>query len=276
MNPNAPHPSSPIAMIRSIWTHRNLIHQLIKREISSRYRGSFLGLAWSFFNPLLMLSIYTFVFSVVFKARWGLDTEQNKAEFALVLFVGLIIHSLLAEVITRAPTQILSNINYVKKVVFPLEILSVVNIAAALFHSVLSFAVLVLALVFFSGVPSLTAILTPLTVLPIIPLLLGLGWIFSALGVYIRDIAQFIGLTVTALMFLAPIFYPVGAIPTELQTVLLLNPITLPIEETRAVLLFSTPPDWLAITFYWVVSLTICSIGFWWFQKSRKGFSDVI
>ena len=117
----SPHLTSPLAMVISVWAHRNLILRLTKREISSRYRGSFLGLAWSFFNPLLMLSIYTFVFSTVFKARWDINTQNNQAEFALVLFVGLIIHSLLAEVISRAPMQILSNANYVKKVVFPIE-----------------------------------------------------------------------------------------------------------------------------------------------------------
>lgn len=276
MNPNTVHSASPVAMIRSIWTHRNLIHQLTKREISARYRGSLLGLAWSFFNPLLMLAIYTFVFSVVFQARWSVDIEQNKAEYALVLFVGLILHSLLAEVIARAPTQILNNANYVKKVVFPLEILTVVNVVAAIFHSVISFFVLLLALLFFSGPPSPTAFLIPLTVLPIIPLLLGLGWVFSALGVYMRDIEQFIGLMVTALMFLAPIFYPLTALPSNFQSALQANPLTLPIEQTRAVLLFGSSPDWLAIAFYWVISLAICLFGYWWFQKTRKGFADVL
>ena len=276
MNSNSPHPTSPLAMVISVWAHRNLILRLTKREISGRYRGSFLGLAWSFFNPLLMLSIYTFVFSTVFKARWDINTQNNQAEFALVLFVGLIIHSLLAEVISRAPMQILSNANYVKKVVFPIEILSVVNVATALFHSVISFAVLLLAQMFFSGIPTSAAILTPLTVLPIVPLLLGLSWIFSSLGVYIRDISQVTGLAITALMFLAPIFYPITVLPDKFQTSMLFNPITVPIMETRKVLMFDAYPDWNAIAFYWLSSLSICCIGWWWFQRTRKGYSDVI
>ena len=276
MNSNSPHPTSPLAMVTSVWAHRNLILRLTKREISGRYRGSFLGLAWSFFNPLLMLSIYTFVFSTVFKARWDINTQNNQAEFALVLFVGLIIHSLLAEVISRAPMQILSNANYVKKVVFPIEILSVVNVATALFHSVISFAVLLLAMLYFSGIPYITAILTPLTVLPIVPLLLGLSWLFSSLGVYIRDISQFIGLAITALMFLAPIFYPITVLPDKLQSIIFLNPLTVPIIETREVLLFDAYPNWNAISFYWLASLSICYFGFWCFQKSRKGFPDVM
>lgn len=276
MNPNAPHPTSPLAMISSIWSNRTLIKKLTKREISARYRGSFLGLAWSFFNPLLILSIYTFVFSIVLKARWGINPHENQIEFSLILFIGLIIHSLLSEVILRSPTQILSNANYVKKVVFPLEILSVVNVATALFNSLISFTVLMLAISFFLDVLTIKAILTPITILPIIPLLLGLSWIFSSLGVYVRDIPQFIGLAITALMFLAPIFYPLIALPTDFQKIILLNPITIPIIETRKILLFNSNPNLTAIGVYWLVSILFCWVGFWWFQKTRKGFPDVI
>lgn len=276
MNPNATHQASPLAMINSIWSNRTLIKKLTEREISARYRGSFLGLTWSFFNPLLMLSIYTFVFSIVLKARWGKNPHEDHIEFSLILFIGLIIHSLLSEVVLRAPTQILSNTNYVTKVVFPLEILSVVNVATALFNSLITFTVLLLAISFFSDVLTVKAILSLMTILPIIPLLLGLSWIFSSLGVYVRDISQFIGLAITALMFLAPIFYPLTALPNDFQKIILLNPITIPTIETRKILLFNSNPDWIAICVYWLISILLCWIGFWWFQKTRKGFSDVI
>lgn len=276
MNPNAPNPSSPLAMLTSIWLNRNMIYQLTKHEISGLYRGSFLGFAWSFFNPILMLSIYTFVFSTVFKARWNVTAQNNQTEYALVIFVGIIIHSFLAQVIGRAPTQILSNTNYVKKVVFPLEILSIVDVLSALFHAVMSFAVLILIIIFISGIPSSTAILIPLTILPLVPLLLGLSWIFSSLGTYIRDLSQFVGLAISALMFLAPIFYPITAVPKNFQSIMLCNPLTIPIMETRQILLFDTYPNWNIIALYWIFSLTICFVGFWCFQRSRKGFSDVI
>jgi len=276
MNPNAPHSTSPFAMMCSVWTHRTLIKQLTKREISGRYRGSVLGLAWSFFNPLLMLSIYTFVFSFIFNARWGVNQQEGQVEFALILFIGLIIHSLLAEVISSAPTQILHNTNYVKKVVFPLEILSIVSVATAIFHAVVGFLVLLLAITIFSGTPTHLAILAPLTVLPTIPLLLGLSWIFASLGVYVRDIAQLIGLAITALLFLAPVFYPMSVVPVKLQKIIVFNPITVPVTNTRNVLLFGVYPDWVSLAFYSLASVLICCLGFWWFQSSRKGFSDVI
>lgn len=276
MNSITKHSTSPLEMINSIWSHRTLIKQLTKREINGRYRGSFFSIAWSFFNPLLMLSIYTFVFSFVFQTRWGIDPQENSSDFAIILFVGLIIHSLLAEVLSRASTQILNHANYVKKVVFPLEILSVVNVASALFHTIISFAVLLVAMTFFSIVPSSSAILAPLTLLPIVPLLLGLSWIVSSLGVFIRDISQITSLAITALMFLAPMFYPIEVIPQELQKFILFNPITVPITETRNVLIFQRHPDWVAVSFYWLISLFISWFGFYCFQKSRKGFSDVV
>lgn len=276
MNPNAAHSSSPIAMLHSIWHHRRLIQQMTWREVIGRYKGSMFGLAWSFFNPLMMLVVYTFVFSVVFKARWGIETTESKTDFALALFVGLIIHSLLAEVLNRAPTLILSNTNYVKKVVFPLEILTVVNLGAALFHALISVIVLLGAFILLNGLPNWTVIYTPLTLLPLLPLTLGIGWFLASLGVYLRDIGQLIGIITTALLFLAPVFYPVTALPEAYQSVLYINPLTYPIEQTRAVIIFGELPNWIGMTVYTVISSAICLAGFWWFQKTRRGFADVI
>jgi len=276
MNPHSAQPTTPIAMLKSFGKNRNLILQLASREIKSRYKGSFLGLSWSFINPLLMLTIYTFVFTVAFKARWGVETENNKAEFALVLFTGLILHTLLAEILTNAPTLILNNTNYVKKVVFPLEILTLVNLISSFFHSLISFFVLFIALIIFSGTPSYVAILTPLTVFPIMPISLGLGWIIASLGVYIRDISQFIGFLITALIFISPIFYPLEALPEKFRIFLFLNPLTIPVEQTRLVLLFGEMPNWTSYFLYTLISFIVCFMGFWFFQKTRRGFADVI
>ena len=223
-----------------------------------------------------MLAVYTFVFSVVFKVRWGIDTGAPKSEFALVLFVGLIVHALLAEVLIRAPGHILSNANYVKKVIFPLEVLTVVNLVAALFHALISFFVLFLALVLLSGMPGWTVVLIPFTVIPLLPLMLGLGWMLTALGVYLRDIGQFIGIITTTMLFLAPVFYPITTLPEAYQSFLYLNPITLPIEQTRAVIIFGELPSWKSLGFYTLNSIAFCWIGFFWFQKARKGFADVL
>lgn len=276
MNPHASHSSSPIAMMRSIWYHRRLIQQMTWREISGRYKGTIFGLAWSFFHPMMMLTIYTFVFSSVFKVRWGIDRIQTETEYALILFLGLIIHALFAEVVNRSPTLILSNTNFVKKVVFPLEILTIINLATALFHALISITILLVATLVLNSAPSWTVVYAPLTLLPLLPLTLGLGWILASLGVYLRDIGQLIGNVTTVLLFLAPIFYPMTALPKRFQSVLHINPLTYPIEQTRAVVFFGKLPNWIELSLYTLVSMTICLLGFWWFQKTRKGFADVI
>ena len=276
MNPHAEHSSSPVAVLRSIWHHRNLIMQMTWREVIGRYKGSIFGLAWSFFNPLMMLAIYTFVFAVVFKARWGIATTESKTDFALILFVGLIIHALFAEVLNRAPMLILSNANYVKKVVFPLEILTVVNLGVALFHALISVIVLLVVFVLLNGLPSWTIVFMPLTLLPLLPLTLGIGWFLASLGVYLRDIGYLIGIITTALLFLAPVFYPVRALPEAYQFALYFNPLTYPIEQTRAVMLFGELPNWTGLIVYTAISTVIALVGFWWFQKTRKGFADVV
>lgn len=276
MNPHISHPASPKAMIKSLWMHRALIAQMTRREIVGRYKGSILGLAWSFFNPLLMLAVYTFVFSFVFNARWGISEEASKADFALVLFVGLILHTLFAEVLARAPGHVLANANYVKKVVFPLEVLTVINLGAAMFHALISFAVLLVAMFALIGFPEWSILLAPVTILPMVPLILGIGWMLTSLGVYLRDIGQFIGIATTALLFLAPVFYPVTNLPTEYQFWINLNPITVPIEATRQVILFGQLPNWTALGLYTLAALLTCWSGFYWFQKTRKGFADVL
>ena len=182
--------ASPKEMLASLWRHRGLIKASAKREVLGRYRGSVMGLLWSFFNPLFMLAVYTFVFSEVFKMRWSAGSE-SKTEFALVLFAGLIVFNLFAECINRAPSLILSNVNYVKKVVFPLEVLPFVGLLSALFHGAISLGVWLLAYLVLFGIPHPTALYLPLIVLPFILFIMGLSWALASLGVYLRDVAQF-------------------------------------------------------------------------------------
>lgn len=263
-------------MFTSFWHHRQLIWQMIRREIVARYRGSIIGLAWSFINPLLMLTVYTFVFSVVFKARWGTDSNESRAEFAIILFVGMIVYGLFAEMVNRAPRQIISNANYVKKVVFPLEILSLVSLGAVLFHSLISLIVLLAAQLIVNHVIPWTAVLFPLVLLPLIFTSLGVAWFLAALGVYIRDIGQVTGVFTTVLMFMSAIFYPVSALPERLQIWLRLNPLVLIISESRKVLVFGMLPDWFWLGIALLMGLAIAFSGFWWFQRTRTGFADVL
>ncbi len=263
-------------MLASLWHHRYLIWQMSKREVIGRYRGSIMGLAWSFFNPVIMLAVYTFVFSAVFKARWGVGSEESKADFAIVLFVGMIVHGLFAECVNRAPGLILSNVNYVKKVVFPLEILPWVAMGSALFHSVISLAVLLIAQVIVNVSLPWTVILFPLVILPLLIATMGVAWALSATGVFVRDIGQTTGIITTVLLFLSPVFYPVSALPKEYQNWLLLNPLTLIIEEARNVLIWGKIPDWPGWGISFGAGLVMAWMGFWWFQKTRKGFADVL
>ncbi|AEF95430.1 ABC-2 type transporter [Desulfotomaculum nigrificans CO-1-SRB] len=276
MNPHQAHPATPVAMFMSLWRNRSLIWQMTRREILGRYRGSVMGLAWSFFNPVLMLFIYTFVFSVVFKARWGVGGEESKADFAIILFVGMIVHGLFAECINRAPGLILSNVNYVKKVVFPLEILPWVAMGSALFNSLVSTLVLLLAQLIINQFLPWTCLFFPLVLLPIVFAGMGFAWFLAALGVYLRDIGQITGIFTTVLMFLSPVFYPMSALPKAYQGWLQVNPLTLIIEESRKVLVFGSLPDWIPLSISLLASLAIAAAGFWWFQKTRKGFADVI
>lgn len=266
---------APKEMAASLWRNRSLILALVKREVIGRYRGSILGILWSFFNPLFMLGVYTFVFSMVFKARWG-GVGESKTAFALVLFAGLIVFNIFAECINRAPDTILANVNYVKKVIFPLEILPWVTLGSVLFHAIISLAVWVLAYLIFFGVPHFTILLVPVVLIPLMLFVMGMSWGLAALGVYLRDVSQFVSIVTTVLMFLSPIFYPASAIPDRFRPLLMINPLGPAIEQTRDVLFFGKPPDWQLFAILLVGAVSIAWLGFAWFQKTRKGFADVL
>jgi lipopolysaccharide transport system permease protein len=265
-----------LAPVASAWQNRQLIRKFVLREIVGRYRGSVGGLSWSLVQPMAMLFVYTFVFSVVFKARWTAENEIDGVSFAVVLFVGLIVQGIFAECITRAPGLIVSHAAFVKKVVFPIEILPVVALGSALFHSAVSFVVLFAAMVISGNPFHWTILLTPLVLAPFILLTLGLSWFLAALGVFLRDIGQMIGLLVTALLFLSPIFYPLSAIPEAYRPIVMLNPLTFPVEQARNVLIWGKMPSWSGLGLYFAISWIVALLGFAWFQKIRKGFADVL
>jgi len=275
VNPHLSPASGPASLVKSLWHNRQLIAQMTTREVVGRYRGSVMGLAWSFFNPILMLAVYTFVFSEIFKARWvGMDT--GKGGFAILLFVGMIVHGLFAECANRAPSLILTNGNYVKKVVFPLEILPVITLGSALFHSSISLLVLLIAQVILTHAMQWTALLFPLILVPLLLATLGFSWFLASLGVFLRDVGHVIAVLTTVLLFLSPVLYPVAALPEVYQPWLRLNPLTYIIEESRNVLLFGHLPQWDSLGIAMIIGSLIAAAGFWFFQKTRKGFADVL
>ncbi len=262
-------------MVATILGNRQLIAQMSRREVLGRYSGSVMGLTWSALTPLLMLVVYTFVFSVVFKARWGTGGE-TRTEFALVLFAGLIVHGLLGEVLMRAPTLIINNVNFVKKVVFPLEVLPVVSLVGALFHCFVSVLILLAATLLLSGELQWTVVLLPLVLLPLAVLALGIAWILASVGVFVRDIGQAMGLVVTILLFMSPVFFPVSSLPEQFRPWLMANPLTFIIEQAREVLIWGHLPNLYGLLLYLLAASVVAWGGFYWFQKTRKGFADVL
>ena len=274
-DPHARAPVSIAALAASLYRNRHMILQMTRREVAGRYKGSVMGLAWSFFNPVFMLLVYTFVFSVIFRSRWGTGDDGTGA-FAVMLFVGMIVAGLFGEIVNRAPGLIVGNVNYVKKVVFPLEVLPLVSTAAALFHSCISLLVLLCAVLLLQGQLHWTVVLAPLVLLPLVVLATGLAWFVASLGVFLRDVGQFMAIVVTVMTFLAPVFYPITAVPERFVPFILLNPLTFIIEQARSVLVLGRLPDVAGLAVYSAVACGVAWAGFAWFQKTRKGFADVL
>lgn len=267
--------TSPVELVGSLWRNKDLIRNLVRREVVGRYKGSMLGIVWSLVTPIFMLAVYTFVFSVVFKARWSGGSE-SKTEFALVLFAGLLVFNLFSECINRSTGLILANVNYVKKVVFPLEILPWVSLGSAFFHFGVSFIVWLLAYIFMIGLPHWTILLFPFVMAPFALFVMGLSWVLASLGVYLRDVGQMISLLVSLLMFMTPVFYPASALPIQFQNFILLNPLTPPIEMMRDVMYWGKLPSLQLWILCCTVSVISAILGYAWFQKTRKGFADVL
>lgn len=259
------------------WAQRDLIGVLTSRELSGRYRGSLLGYLWAFATPLLMLGVYTLVFGVILPSRWpGTDPGDDMLGFALRLLAGLLLHGLLAEALSRAPLMVVSQPNYVTKVVFPLEVLGWVNVLTAAVHALVALALLVLVNGLWGAGFSWAQLALPLVVAPFLLALLGLVWMLAGLGVYVRDLAQLVGPVVMVLMFLGPVFYPREAMPQPLRDWLVLNPLTVPVEQARRLLFEHAAPDWVTLGVYAVAAVAVFMAGRALFDLLRKGFADVL
>lgn len=256
--------------------NRDLLKGLIIREVIGRYRGSVMGLLWSFFNPILMLAVYTFVFSYVFEARWSSSSDGSKTEFALVLFAGLMVFNMFAECCNRAPLVITSNVGYVKRVIFPLEILPIISLGSSLFHLAVNFLVWLVFYTVFVGIPPLSSALLPIVVSPLILMTLGFSWIIASLGVYLRDVAQVVGVVTLVLMYLSPIFYPVSMMPEQYRVFMGLSPLTQTVEQARDVMMWGKGLNWSSWCISMLVGVMAAWLGFAWFQKTRRGFADVL
>ncbi|HET7331041.1 MAG TPA: ABC transporter permease, partial [Dyella sp.] len=210
---------------KALTSRRTLTFELTKRDILGRYRGASFGLFWSLLSPFLMLLIYTFAFGFVFKSKWPHEAGGDHP-YAIILYMGLIVHGFFAECLTRSPMLITSNTNLVKRVVFPLEILPWSIMLSALFHvgmNLLVFAVLRMAL---EHNLCLGMLWLPVVFIPLLPLALGVCWFFSSFGVYLRDVSQITGVLSTAMLFVSSAMIPVNSLPSNYRWVFDINPLT--------------------------------------------------
>ena len=266
-------------VFETAWRNRTLIWRLTRREVESRYRGSLLGLAWAVIVPLMMIAIYTFVFSTIMRARWaapGAEPMPAEYGFGILLFAGFVIFAIFAEPVNRAAGLILENVSYVKKMVFPLEALPWVSVASGLVNAAISFLAFLVLLIAFYGLPPVTILALPLIVLPVVLFALGTTYILSSLGVFIRDIRQFVPLLTTAMLFLSPVVYPLEIVPEGFRPLVLANPLTIGIVQARQVIFWGEMPDLAEWGVYFAASMIVALLGYAWFQRTKKGFADVL
>lgn len=255
---------------------RSLLFEVTKREIQGRYRGASFGLLWSLLSPFLMLCVYTLAFGFVLKSRWPQAVENSKVNFALILYVGLIVHGFFAECVSRAPRLILDNPNYVKRVIFPLEVLPWAMILSALFHAVMNMLVFTVLFSITPGSPPWTVVLFPVVFLPFVLFVCGLCWLLASLGVYLRDINQVTGVLILAALFLSSAIVPIDTVPERYHWVFHLNPLTFIIDQAREVALWGRMPDWIGLGQYTLKASIFMYVCHAWFRKTRGGFADVL
>lgn len=258
---------------RALREHRSLISSIVRRDVLARYRGSAGGIVWTVLNPLLLMATYFFVFGVVLQARFGGD--PSRTGFALYFLTGMMPWLAFSEAAGRSPSVILEHRNFVKKLVFPVEVLPVVLVAAGLITELFAGGILVIAIAALRGL-HWSALWLPALLIPQVMFTAGLAWLLSATGVFLRDLGQVIGFVLTLWFFITPICYPESALPGPVHAVLQYNPILTLVRGYRAILLEGTAPDLAALGWLTLVSAGMMWAGYAWFSKLRKSFADVI
>lgn len=268
---------NPVGAVRGLWRCRELIWQLARREVAGRYRESWLGVLWSVLTPLCLLAIYTFVFAVVFRARWGDEPGETTGQFALTMFCGMLVFTIFSELVQRSPGLIANNANFVKKVVFPLEALAPAGLLTALFNFAIGVVVWIVGWLAITWTwPAATIVYLPLAIVPVCLLTLGLSWLLASLGVFLRDVGHVVTLGVQVLFFATPIFYSLARVPQPYRTLLEANPLTHAVEAARAVMIYGRPPEWGGWAASLAASAAVALLGYAFFMKSKRAFADVI
>ncbi len=264
--------------LRSLRDHRELLWQFTLRNIAMQYKGSCLGGLWTVMQPLLMLSLYTFVFGVIFGGKFGVKENETSMDYALGIFLGLTVYSLIAQVMNAAPQVILQNMNFVKKVVFPLEILPAAFVGAAFVNQVISLFLCLLGLLLFGPGLGAAILWLPFLILPLALMALGLAWLLSSLGVFFRDISHLTGFVSQMLFWASGIFFAAGKvkeIPVAWE-VLKWNPLIHAIELMRAALLWQEPFSFFSMAYLYFTAVFFFFLGYHVFMRLKPGFADVI
>lgn len=264
-----------LGMFRRIWKHRHLASLLISRNVQASFRGSFLGKAWTALVPLLRLAVYTTVLGFILKVKWP-GHHNTPLETALLYFVGLTFFDFFMESISVAPGLMLDNVNFVKKVVFPLEILPFATLGAALVRLGVTSAILLIFFLLIRGVPPPASVAIPLVVAPFALLVLGAVWFLSAFGAFVRDLRQLMGVLALMMMYLSPIFFPLAMVPARARPFFYANPLAFVIESTRGALFAGEWPNWLALIAYASAAWLFAAVGYRWFLRVKPGFADVV
>ena len=263
---------NPLAIAAGLTRHRYLLGQLVRRDVLLRYRGAMFGVLWIFLSPLLMLAIFAFVFGHIFQARW--PEQREGLPFWLILYCGLIVFNVFGETVARAPAAVRSFPSYVKKIIFPVDILPLVPLGAALTHAAFNLLILAAALAF-TGNLSAGILLFPLLLLPVVLLGIGASWFLAAWGVFIKDMSQIVPLFVQMLLFLSPVFYPASAVPPGLTLLYRYNPLGAVIEAARAAMI-GQPVPWAAWSAALALGIAAALLGHAFFQHSRDEFADAL
>jgi len=267
---------NPVKMVLNLSSRRDLIAKFAWRDVVGRYKGTYLGMIWSILNPLMTLAVYTFVFGVILRARFTTEASGGYGVYALVLFSGIIVFNVFSGCISKAALLVVGNPNYVKRVVFPLEILPVAALGSSLISAGLGLIVLIPALVIFSSKISSTIYLFPLTIMPLCALTLGLAWFLASIGVYIRDVGQVITVFIQLLFFVSPVIYPLSAVPERFHLLARINPLTTILENARRTLIWGQSLEWGWWAIVTTVSVAFMLLGYLWFMRTKRTFSDVI